>query len=526
MKKWLLIALVAAVPLTLVAVAGTLYWEEYHETRVVTIASGTPGATYHKMAQGFRRSFARDEERLRVRLVEYGYDEGGAPTQDPKPSEGAFQNLDLLERGRIDVGFVQGGLPRKPGIIFLLNFYRASVQIVARRGLVNREGKAITEIEELDDWDEFKKTQRLSIGAPGSGTRLLAIKILKFYQKNVVRDPAAADDPKRYYYPHIKTLGFQDSLLALKLPPDDPNAIDVAFFVSGTGTVDQIKKLLYLTDEKGDLVGLPDEEGKRPRIELDPVLRLEEHLGIVPDLDVVPAHDASDVGKTRPRYRFLEVRRNTGLSIAYPYLAVFSIPKGTYSSEHSFPDHDIPTVTVSEMLCASEARNLDWVTVNLLVAAIWQKKSLVEDVPQLAGVTEEEARRSTEYEPHPGAAGFFEKKEYVPWALILAGTSAVISVLGTLTKVRTWYYRWRMLREMAWAYRLEDRIPAAPAVELAEWLTRLERAHEVLTDDFIKVRVGVGQGVGIVLERVRLLRDRIRNRLKEISAAGGGPHGH
>ena len=505
MKKLFLIFLISIIPISLVGVAVHLTMEQYFETKTLRIATGGKGGTYHTIGDGYGRLFAEDP-RIQIHLAEH----------EPY-TEGAFENLELLEKGEADIGFVQGGLPKRPGIFFVMNLYRASVQIIARRGLVNRSRRLITELEDIDDYDGPDQIcQRISIGSPKSGTRILALKLLKFYQKDSILEPSSAPT-KVKYQPNIRTLGFQDSLLALKLPPSDPKAIDIAFFVSGTGTVDAIKKLLYRTDAEGTLV---DDRG-RP-LALDPtIFRIEEQEGIVPELAFAPAGD-EDFGQLRPKYRFLSIDRAKGLTTQYPYLESVDIPKGTYSSRLSFPDQDVPTVSVYEMLCASEKADLDWMHVNRLTEAIWKKKSLLEQVPQLALNTEEEARRSIEYEAHPGAVDFFNNRERLPWALILAGTSAFISVFGSLTKVRMWVFRWRMLREMAWIYALEDKIPTASRADLERWLAEVEKAHEQLTMDFIKIRVGIGQGISIVLERVRLIRDRIRTRLKELQQQGVG----
>jgi TRAP transporter TAXI family solute receptor len=119
----------------------------------IRMISGPPGSGYHNQAEKYQKILARDG--IKVELV---------------PSRGAVDNLDKLANHafKVDVGFVQGGLAEGrdlPHLVSLGSLYPQPLMIYCR------SEKPIDTLVAL-------KGKRLAIGPEGSGTRVLAQKLL------------------------------------------------------------------------------------------------------------------------------------------------------------------------------------------------------------------------------------------------------------------------------------------------------------------------------------------------------------
>jgi hypothetical protein len=120
----------------------------------IIITSGAPGSSFQANAERYRVLLARNGVKLEI-----------------KPSQGSLENLQRLNdpKFHVDIGFVQGGITNTPGrnrlvslgsIAYepLLVFYRGATPINLLSGFSGR---------------------RVAIGAAGSGTRALALQLLK-----------------------------------------------------------------------------------------------------------------------------------------------------------------------------------------------------------------------------------------------------------------------------------------------------------------------------------------------------------
>lgn len=119
--------------------------------RVLRIAAGPDASAYWQAAQAYRARFAREDIVLEL-----------------LPSAGAVENLALLEAGRADLAFVQGGVARAadhPDIVAIGATFHEAVWLFRRDSL---------EIDRLG----ALKGSRVAIGPDGSGTRALGLALL------------------------------------------------------------------------------------------------------------------------------------------------------------------------------------------------------------------------------------------------------------------------------------------------------------------------------------------------------------
>jgi len=143
------------VALVILLVIGALFWFfDSAPPRTITITSGMPGSSFQTNAVKYREFLAKKGVTLRI-----------------LPSEGSLQNLERLNDPSIDVdiGFVQGGTTNVPSRLKLVSLGSISYQplLVFYRG-----SNSMALLSEL-------KGKRLAIGAIGSGTRALALTLLK-----------------------------------------------------------------------------------------------------------------------------------------------------------------------------------------------------------------------------------------------------------------------------------------------------------------------------------------------------------
>lgn len=121
--------------------------------RYVRIASGAPQGAYAESARRYREILARDGITLEV-----------------VATSGSVENLQLLrtELGGVDVAFVQGGTgsPDTPGLVSLASVFFEPLWVFVREGVPARY------VADLAG-------RRLALGVEGSGTRMLALQLLK-----------------------------------------------------------------------------------------------------------------------------------------------------------------------------------------------------------------------------------------------------------------------------------------------------------------------------------------------------------
>lgn len=122
--------------------------------KLITIATGPEGSNYWNVAERYKKILARDG--VTLSLVS---------------SEGSLDNLHKLAvpDGDIDVGFVQGGVVDGVNIDHLVSLGSVSYSPVS---LFYRSNRVYSRLSELTG-------KSIAIGVPGSGSRVLALTLLK-----------------------------------------------------------------------------------------------------------------------------------------------------------------------------------------------------------------------------------------------------------------------------------------------------------------------------------------------------------
>ena len=168
----------------------------------ITIASGPEGTTLWTYAERYRKILARNGVTLKILA-----------------SGGSLDNLKRLSdsNAKIDVGFVQGGLSGLADIGDLVSLGSVFYEPLA----VFYRGAPLDRLSKL-------KGRRIAIGAEGSGTRILALNLLK-------ANGIEPEGPTR-----LLNLGGKDAAQALI-----EHRIDAAFLAGDSATPASMRELLY-----------------------------------------------------------------------------------------------------------------------------------------------------------------------------------------------------------------------------------------------------------------------------------------
>lgn len=171
----------------------------------LTITSGPAGSSFSRNAEKYQKILAREGVTLNI-----------------LPSEGSTQNLQrLLDPGTaVDVGFVLGGEVAKTNVERLMSLGSINYQPL----MIFYQG----EVRQL--LSEFKGA-RLDIGVEGSGTRLLALALLK---ANGIEAKGEAS---------FIEVDAKDPLTALQ-----EKTVDAVFVMSDSTATDVLRKLLRMQD--------------------------------------------------------------------------------------------------------------------------------------------------------------------------------------------------------------------------------------------------------------------------------------
>ncbi|UCH46526.1 MAG: C4-dicarboxylate ABC transporter substrate-binding protein [Betaproteobacteria bacterium] len=142
-------SLVAAVLVTIAAIAAALVLTEPLPPRKLVIATGTEGTPYHEIGQQYSKIFARHGIKLEVR-----------------PTNGSVENIHLLEdpRSDVSVALVQSGTTTEedsPHLRSLGTLFYEPLWLFARDQIG-------------DETKPLRPGMRISLGAAGSGTHMLA----------------------------------------------------------------------------------------------------------------------------------------------------------------------------------------------------------------------------------------------------------------------------------------------------------------------------------------------------------------
>lgn len=147
---------VALLLLALALVAGLLIWAIPAPPSHITLATGFKGGAYEHFGQRYAQALAASKVKVALR-----------------PTQGSLENLALLSRGDapVQAAFVQGGVgdgAAYPGLVSLGRINRQVLWIFQRPGL------QLSRMQELAGL-------RLALGPSGSGTRMLAERLLALY---------------------------------------------------------------------------------------------------------------------------------------------------------------------------------------------------------------------------------------------------------------------------------------------------------------------------------------------------------
>ena len=143
------------------------------DARTLTIATGTPGGVYAEYGAGLAEAIARHIPRL---------------TAEVEETDGSVANLRLLASDRAQVAFTLadsaadavngGGAFREPiALVALARLYDNYVQVIVR---ADSEIRAISDLSAEDV---------VSVGAGGSGTAVIAARVLSLLKLNGSRGP-------------------------------------------------------------------------------------------------------------------------------------------------------------------------------------------------------------------------------------------------------------------------------------------------------------------------------------------------
>jgi TRAP transporter TAXI family solute receptor len=150
----LMIAVLALVVLAVAVLWTAVAYVRPMPPRILTMATGPEGGAYQEFGKRYREILARDG--IELRLV---------------PTAGAIENLALLRHkdSKVDVGFLQSGITsgkesrdlKSLGTVFYEPVWFFAKDIYLQKGIQGLRGK------------------KISIGPEGSGSRELALKLLK-----------------------------------------------------------------------------------------------------------------------------------------------------------------------------------------------------------------------------------------------------------------------------------------------------------------------------------------------------------
>src|SRR5437016_4971849 len=145
-KVWGLLALIVVLGFLL-----AYHFVEPPPPKVVRIATGGQDGAYYAFAQKYARLLARDGITLEV-----------------VPTAGSIENLDLLKTGAVSLALVQGGSAADADADQLESLGGLFLEPV---WVFNRKPTRIKHLSDL-------KGKRVAVGAAGSGTHLLALRLL------------------------------------------------------------------------------------------------------------------------------------------------------------------------------------------------------------------------------------------------------------------------------------------------------------------------------------------------------------
>ncbi|MEJ1958732.1 MAG: TAXI family TRAP transporter solute-binding subunit [Nitrosomonadales bacterium] len=265
----------------LIIISGILVFINSSTPSTITIASGPKGSTFQKNAEKYKQILARDGVKLNI-----------------LPSEGSVDNFKKLSdpKVKVDVGFVLGGEVDGANIDGLVSLGSISYQPL----MIFYRGKPRALLSDF-------KGQRLDIGEEGSGTRSLALTLLK------------ANDIEQ-----------GDGTIFVNSSPSDPlsalltSRVDAIFLMGDSTSSDIMRELLHAQDIH--LFNFTQADGYARRISY--LNKLELPKGSLDFGQDIPAEDLNLVGPT------VELIARDTLHPALSDLLLESCTRGAWRPRH------------------------------------------------------------------------------------------------------------------------------------------------------------------------------------------------
>jgi TRAP-type uncharacterized transport system substrate-binding protein len=435
--------LVTLVPLTLALAAGT--WAVLHFVRpapptVITISTGPEGSSFHRSAERYAKAFEQHGVTLQLR-----------------PSNGSLENLQRLAdpAGDVDLGFVQVGvkLP-EPGP-------EESRRELASLGTISRQPLYIL-VRGTKPPDRLSALagKRLRVGPEGSGTRVLALALLK---ANGI-EPGGA----------TSLLDLDDELIGDAL---EKGELDAAFLMGDSASPRVIRNLI-----------------KRPGVHVLQLSQLEAYLRRFQDLDrIVIPMGAYDFAQNLPA---------TDLDLVAS--AVELVARADL--------HPAISDLLIETMRAAHGRPM------LLQKAGEFPAPREYDLPLSADAKRYyESGKRWLYRILPfWAASLADRFLMVLVPLVIL----LVPVLRLVPAIYTWRIRQRVLRVYGALLELEREVMGHAVAERAELLARLDAIEE--RADGLKLPVAFADQFYVLREHVALVRRRLTSRAGEPRAPEPG----
>ena len=389
----------------LVLLAGVLFWLLLKPPTTMLISSGEAGSIYFDV--GTKLDDLLEE-------AYPGFPQGRDVDFVNLPSHGAVENVTRVALGAAQLGLAEEGIEiegltghsqgadhRAPSAVqhqirTLLQLFNSPLKIVARRDLGPKGAKETARFENLGDLRRFIDLRRAAheapirvfIGAEGSGTRKMSHLVLGHYDYTAQ-------------------------------PDSDGNVASDLMIVGHDWTFDRAKKALQ--NGEADIAFF---------------------------LTAFGSSAVRDLAKDG-RFILLGVDRAEGIHRSHPFMDVVQIPAGSYPASVNFPETEINTLAVGEVLIGSSTLS-DQEAYRIVATMFNHSHDLGSAFPFMVpfSKTDQLAERFY-YPPHPGATAFFQGR-YEPQGLVdflqryRDAMLGVFSFAGTAWAVfHFWLGRWR-----------------------------------------------------------------------------------
>jgi len=443
------------VPVILVLLLiAILVWLLRSPKTTMLISSGEPGGTYYDL--GVTLDDILEE-------AYPGFPQGRDVDFVNLPSHGAVENVTRIAAGDAQLGLAEEGieLGSLPGhsqgsdhrastavqhqIRTLLQLFNSPLKIIARRDIGPNGGKDGVRIENLGDLRSLidaRRTQheaplKVFIGAEGSGTRKMSHLVLNHYGYNAQPDSAGQPSPDLLIVGSDWT--FERAKKAL-----ETNEVDMAFFLTAFGS-----------------------------------------------------SAVRELARTG-RFALLGIDRAEGIHRSHPFMDVVQIPASSYPASVKFPESEIQTLAVGEILIGSSALS-DQEAYRIVQTMFNHSHELASAFPFLVpfSKTDQLAERFY-YPPHPGATAFLQGR-YEPQGFIDFLQRYRDVMLGVFSLGGTaWalFHFWvGRLRSRPLVHRLRDTLSSGEIFEVEREATHLYATGKINKEtyesvkEFVRVRL-------------------------------------